>query len=99
MFEQKEKDTASGNSKRSRKLRQYLLCGVAAAALIAAAAAVYNASADTPAAPGKNEAPGTLTPNQNAVGLPDFHTARQARQTGRGFRAREASGFGAAYAG
>jgi serine protease Do len=71
MFEQKEKDTASGNSKRSRKLRQYLLCGVAAAALIAAVPAVYDASADTPVLQ-KNEAPGTLTLNQNAVGLPDF---------------------------
>ena len=71
MFEQKEKDTASGYSKRSRLLRQYLLCGVAAAALIAAVPAVYNASAGTPVLQ-KNEAPGTLTLSQNAVGLPDF---------------------------
>ncbi len=72
MFWQKEQATSSGNSAvRRRPLRQYLLAGVAAAALIAAAPAVYNANADTPVLQ-KNEAPGSLTLNQKAVGLPDF---------------------------
>ncbi len=72
MFGQKEKATSSGNSAvRRLPLRQYLLSGVAVAALIAAVPAIYNANADTPVLQ-KNEAPGSLTLNQNAVALPDF---------------------------
>jgi serine protease Do len=72
MLEEKEKAKASGNSAVWRRpLRQYLLTGVAAAALIAAIPAVYNANADAPVLQ-KNEGPGTLTLNQKAVGLPDF---------------------------
>ena len=72
MLEEKEKAKASGNSAgRRRPLRLYLLSGVAAAALIAAVPAVYNANADAPVLQ-KNEAPGTLTLNQKAIGLPDF---------------------------
>ncbi len=72
MLEENEKAKASGNSAgRRRPLRQYLLSGVAAAALIAAAPAVYNSNAGTPILQ-KNDAPGTLTLNRNAIGLPDF---------------------------
>ncbi len=72
MLEEKEKAKADGNNEgRRRPLRQYLLSGVAAAALIAAVPAVYNANADAPVLQ-KNEAPGTLTLNQKVVGLPDF---------------------------
>lgn len=72
MFEQKEKAKASRNSEvRRRPLRQYLLSGVAAAALIAGAPAAYHAYADAPILQ-KNEAPGTLTLGQKAMGLPDF---------------------------
>ncbi len=72
MLEENEKATSSGNSAgRRRPLRQYLLSGVAAAALIAAAPAVYNANADAPVLQ-KNGAPGALTLNEKAVALPDF---------------------------
>ncbi|MGO9546716.1 MAG: Do family serine endopeptidase [Rhodomicrobium sp.] len=72
MFEQKEKDSVNENSKAPRRpLRQYLLSGAAAIALIAAAPAVYDASAEAPVLQ-KNEASGSLTLNQKAVGLPDF---------------------------
>ncbi len=72
MIEQEEKAEVSGNKAAKRSpLRQYLLSGVAAAALIAAVPAAYNANADTPVLQ-KNEAPGSLTLNEKAVGLPDF---------------------------
>ena len=72
MFEQDEKAEASGSgAARPRRLRQYLLSGVAAVALIAAAPAIYHANADAPVLQ-KNEAPGTLTLDQKAIGLPDF---------------------------
>ena len=72
MFEQDEKAKASGSGTAPRRrLRHYLLSGVAAAALIAAAPAMYHANADAPVLQ-KNEAPGTLTLDQKAIGLPDF---------------------------
>ena len=72
MFEQDEKAEASGSgAARPRRLRQYLLSGVAAVALIAAAPIMYHANADAPVL-GKNEAPGALTLDQKAIGLPDF---------------------------
>jgi serine protease Do len=72
MLEEKERATASENTGASRhKLRKYLLSGVAAVALIGAAPAIYTANADVPVLR-KNEAPGTLTPGQNVIGLPDF---------------------------
>ena len=72
MFEQDEKAEASGSgAARPRRLRQYLLSSVAAVALIAAAPIMYHANADAPVL-GKNEAPGALTLDQKAIGLPDF---------------------------
>ncbi len=72
MNQQKEKVTPSENGAGPRRpLRQYLLSGVAAAALIAAAPAIYHANADAPVLQ-KNEAPGALTLNRDAAGLPDF---------------------------
>ncbi len=53
------------------RFRQYLLSGVAIAALIAAAPAAYHANADTPVLQ-KNEAPGALTFSQKSAALPDF---------------------------
>jgi serine protease Do len=72
MLEQDEKAQTSGSGAvRPRRLRQYLLSGVAAVALIAAAPAIYHANADAPVLQ-KNESPGTLTLDQKAIGLPDF---------------------------
>lgn len=72
MLEDKEKASASGSASIwGSKLRKYLLSGVAAAALIAAAPAIYSANADAPVLQ-KNEAPGTLSPGEKVVGLPDF---------------------------
>ena len=72
MSQQTEKVKPSENGAGPRRpLRQYLLSGVAAAALIAAAPAIYHANADAPVLQ-KNEAPDTLTLNQKAAGLPDF---------------------------
>ena len=72
MFEQDEKAQASGSGTAPRRrLRQYLLSGVAAVALIAAAPVIYHANADAPVLR-KNEAPGTLTLDRKAIGLPDF---------------------------
>ena len=59
MFEHDEKAQASGSGTAPRRrLRQYLLSGVAAVALIAAAPAIYYANADAPVLQ-YNEAPGT----------------------------------------
>jgi serine protease Do len=71
MFDHEEKAGTSPTEKTGRKLRQYLLSGVAAAALIAAVPLAYNARADAPVLQ-KNEAPGSLTLNRNVAGLPDF---------------------------
>ncbi|MGO9807226.1 MAG: Do family serine endopeptidase [Rhodomicrobium sp.] len=72
MLEEKEEAKSSGSGGGTRRpIRQYLLSGVAAAALIAAVPAVYNANAEAPVLQ-KNEAPGSLTLNQKAIGLPDF---------------------------
>lgn len=72
MFEHDEKASASGSGTAPRRrLRQYLLSGAAAVALIAAAPAVYYANADAPVLQ-KNEAAGTLTLDRKAIGLPDF---------------------------
>ena len=72
MIEIGDKDTAKGGNGRERRpLRQYLLSGVAAVALIAAFPAVYNANADTPPLPNRDAA-GSLTMDQRAVALPDF---------------------------
>jgi serine protease Do len=72
MFEQDEKANSSGSGTAARRrLRQYLLSGVAAVALIAAVPAIYHANADAPVLQ-KNEAPTTLTLDQKATGLPDF---------------------------
>ena len=72
MFEEKEKGGAGGKTgERRRAFRTYLLSGVAALALVAAVPAVYRANADAPVLQ-KNEAPGTLTLNEKAIGLPDF---------------------------
>ncbi len=72
MSEQNERVTPSANGTGQRLLRsKYLLSGVAIAALIAAAPAVYHANAGAPVLQ-KNEAPGALTANRNVIGLPDF---------------------------
>ncbi len=72
MSEQDEKAKASGSGTAlHRRLRQYLLSGVAAVALIAAAPAIYHANADAPVLQ-KNEAAGALTLDRKAIGLPDF---------------------------
>jgi serine protease Do len=72
MFERDEKAKSSvSGAAPHRRLRQYLLSGVAAVALIAAVPAIYHANADTPV-PQKNEAAGTPALDQKAVGLPDF---------------------------
>ena len=72
MSEQTGKATANGNGAGPRlRLRQYLLSGVAVAALIAATPALYRANADAPAMQ-KSEAAEALTPGHNAVALPDF---------------------------
>ncbi len=54
-----------------RRFRQYLLSGVAIAALVAAVPGVYHANADTSVLQ-KNEAPGALTFAQKPSALPDF---------------------------
>ena len=72
MFERNEKAQSSGSGTAPhRRLRQYLLSGVAAVALIAAVPAIYHANADAPLLQ-KNEAAGTLTLDRKAIGLPDF---------------------------
>ncbi len=72
MFEEKEEGGGNGNSLMRRwPLRHYLLSGVAALAMIAAVPALYRADTDAPVLQ-KNEAPGTLTLNEKAIGLPDF---------------------------
>jgi serine protease Do len=58
-------------SGKSRLPRLYLLSTVAAAALVVALPVVRFANADAPVL-SKNEAPGTLTLPEKAVGLPDF---------------------------
>ncbi len=71
MIDKKVKAAAYGSSAVGRRrFRQYLFSGVAAAALIAGTAA-YNAHADAPVLQ-QNEAPGSLSLNQRAAGLPDF---------------------------
>jgi serine protease Do len=72
MSQPEENAKTSGNEAAPRRpLRQYLLTGVAAAALIVATPAVFHANADAPVLQ-KNEAPGSLTLNREAIGLPDF---------------------------
>jgi serine protease Do len=72
MSEQTEKATANGTGAGAgRRLRQYLLSGVAAMALIAGGAVMHSANADAPVLQ-KNEARGALTQGAPAVALPDF---------------------------
>ncbi len=72
MIGNKDKTAASGKRDSGRRpLRQYLLSGVAATALLAAVPTIYNAHADAPLLQ-KNTGSGTLTMDQKAVALPDF---------------------------
>jgi serine protease Do len=72
IIDRKEQQTGSGKSGGRRRPPQlYVMSAVAAIALLVALPAGIFAIADA-AVLSKNEEPSTLTPNQKAIGLPDF---------------------------